>query len=143
MGCVRGLLDHPGATAFVAHGAAAPDVAGFVIGQIAADEAEILTLGVGKDSQRHGIGRKLVEGLIRAAQQAEARRVFLEVAADNIAALRLYRSSASRSRRSQGLLPAGRRAASEDAVTLAGSLDYKGRGSADCAPQRSWPASWR
>ena len=35
----------------------------------------------GKDSQRHGIGRRLVEALARAAKKAEARRLFLEVAA--------------------------------------------------------------
>lgn len=84
------LLSHPGSTAFLARVGAPPQTAGFILGQLAADEAEILTLGVGKGSQRHGIGRRLVEALGRAAKRAEARRLFLEVAADNGPALALY-----------------------------------------------------
>jgi ribosomal-protein-alanine N-acetyltransferase len=33
----------------------------------------------------------MVEGLVRAARRAEVKRLFLEVAADNAAALRLYK----------------------------------------------------
>ena len=66
--------------------------AGFVLAQLAADEAEILSLGVAVKWQRHGLGRRLIEGLIRAAQRAEARRLFLEVNAGNLAALKLYES---------------------------------------------------
>ena len=62
---------------------------GFVLAQLAADEAEILTIGVAKDWQRKGIGRRLVEGVARAAQRAEAKKLFLEVAADNDAAMEL------------------------------------------------------
>jgi ribosomal-protein-alanine N-acetyltransferase len=64
--------------------------AGFIIGQLASDEAEILALCVRKEFQRQGIGRSLVEALSRAARKAEARRLFLEVASDNTAALSLY-----------------------------------------------------
>lgn len=84
------LLSHPGSTAFLARVGAPPQTVGFILGQLAADEAEILSLGVGKGSQRHGIGRRLVEALGRAAKRAEAKRLFLEVAADNAAALALY-----------------------------------------------------
>jgi ribosomal-protein-alanine N-acetyltransferase len=84
------LLGHPGSTAFLARLGTPPQTAGFILGQLAADEAEILTLGVGKDRQRHGIGRRLVEALGRAAKRAEARRLFLEVAEDNAPALALY-----------------------------------------------------
>ena len=59
--------------------AAPAEMVGFILGQLAADEAEILTLGVRADRQRHGIGRKLVEALARAAKKAEARRLHLEV----------------------------------------------------------------
>jgi ribosomal-protein-alanine N-acetyltransferase len=85
------LLGHPGSTAFLARLGAPPRTAGFILGQLAADEAEILTLGVGKDHQRHGIGSRLVEALARAAEKAEARRLFLEVAEDNAAAVALYK----------------------------------------------------
>ncbi|MFX4921938.1 GNAT family N-acetyltransferase, partial [Acinetobacter baumannii] len=65
---------------------------GFIIAQIPGDEAEILSVGVIDRWQRSGLGRRLVEALIRAAQRAEARRIFLEVAVDNEPALRLYQS---------------------------------------------------
>ena len=86
------LLAHPGATAFLARAGSPAQTVGFILGQLAADEAEILTLGVSAEHQRHGIGRRLVEALGRAVQKAEARRLFLEVAADNSAALGLYKS---------------------------------------------------
>ncbi len=62
-------LSHPGCTAFVARVGQPPQTAGFIVGQLAADEAEILTLGVSKEWQRRGIGRRLVEALGRAAEQ--------------------------------------------------------------------------
>jgi ribosomal-protein-alanine N-acetyltransferase len=88
---VAGLLRHPGSISFLARLGRPLQTAGFIIGQIAADEAEILSLGVRKDRQRHGIGRRLVEALARAAKNAEVRRVFLEVAEGNSAAIALYK----------------------------------------------------
>jgi ribosomal-protein-alanine N-acetyltransferase len=89
---VRALLDHPASTAFLAMVGGNPKTCvGFVMAQLAADEAEILSLGVAKDWQRKGIGKRLVEGVARAAQRAEAKKLFLEVAADNDAAMELYR----------------------------------------------------
>ncbi|MGD9785354.1 MAG: GNAT family N-acetyltransferase [Hyphomicrobiaceae bacterium] len=93
-----GLLDtlsHPGSTAFLARVrdgvGALPEPAGFIVGRLAGDEAEILTLGVLPRWQRRGVGKLLVEGLARAVARAEARRLFLEVASDNNAAFELYR----------------------------------------------------
>jgi [ribosomal protein S18]-alanine N-acetyltransferase len=85
------LLRHPGSTSFLARLGGPSQPVGFIMGQLAADEAEILTLGVHKDRQRHGIGRRLVEALARAAKKAEARRLFLEVGQNNAAAIGLYR----------------------------------------------------
>ena len=89
-------LSHPGSIAFMARvreGAdALPEPAGFVIGQIAADEAEILSIGVLPKFQRRGVGTLLIEGLARAAKRSEVNRLFLEVAADNQSAFELYRS---------------------------------------------------
>lgn len=91
---VRALLDHPASTAFMAMVGGAPKTCvGFVMAQLAADEAEILTIGVAKDWQRKGLGLRLVEGVARAAQRAEAKKLYLEVAADNDAAMELYRSA--------------------------------------------------
>jgi ribosomal-protein-alanine N-acetyltransferase len=85
------LLMHPGSTSFLARVGTPPQTAGFIVSQLAADEAEILTLGVRKDSQRHGIARRLVEAMARAARKAEVRRLFLEVGQSNAAALGLYK----------------------------------------------------
>jgi [ribosomal protein S18]-alanine N-acetyltransferase len=87
---VEGMLSHPGSTALVARHGHPHKSVGFIIGQLAADEAEILSFGVARDVQRNGIGRKMLEGLARAAKRADAKRLFLEVADDNIPALVLY-----------------------------------------------------
>jgi [ribosomal protein S18]-alanine N-acetyltransferase len=87
---IRTSLDHPASTAFVAFDGRSRQAVGFVMGQLAADEAEIISIGVIKEWQRHGLGRRMVEGLARAIERAEAKRLFLEVAADNDAAMGLY-----------------------------------------------------
>lgn len=84
------LLDHPAALSLVAETGTPRALAGFVISQLAADEAEILTIGVDPALQSRGIGKLLLEGLKRAAARSGARRLFLEVAADNAAAGALY-----------------------------------------------------
>ncbi len=86
----RRLLDHPASTAFVAMAGEPRAPVGFILGQLAADEAEILSIGVAPGWQRLGLGQRLVEGLARAVSRAEARRLFLEVAEDNAAAIGLY-----------------------------------------------------
>jgi len=113
------LLAHPASTAFLARVGQPAQTVGFVLAQIAADEAEILTLGVRADRQRHGIGRRLVEALARAAEKAEVGRLFLEVAESNAAARALYgRLGFAEVGRRQGYYqhPA---AAPEDALQLA------------------------
>ena len=86
------LLEHPAAAALMVTAGPNREPAGFVLAQIAADEAELLSLGVAVKWQRMGLGRRLIEGLVRAAHRAEVRRLFLEVSVDNDAALRLYQS---------------------------------------------------
>jgi ribosomal-protein-alanine N-acetyltransferase len=88
---IRGLLEHPAATSLVAVAGSPKAVIGFVIGQLAADEAEILSIGVAPNWQRAGVASGLLQGLSRAARRGDAKRIFLEVAEDNEAALRLYR----------------------------------------------------
>jgi ribosomal-protein-alanine N-acetyltransferase len=118
------LLSHPGSTAFLARVGQPPraELVGFIVGQLAADEAEILTLGVRADRQRHGIASKLVEALARAVRKAEVRRLHLEVGARNAPALALYKKT--------GFKESGRRKGyyahkgqpAEDAVTLSLAL---------------------
>lgn len=89
---IASLLEHPAATSLVAVAGEPKAIVGFIIGQLAADEAEIISVASAPDWQRFGLGRMLVEGLVRAARRGEAKRLFLEVAEDNEAALALYRS---------------------------------------------------
>lgn len=93
---MQSLLEHPGSTALIckvrAHLHAVPQPAGFAMGQLAADEAEILSIGVLPPFQKSGLGRRLLKGLSTALSNAGAERLFLEVAADNPAAIALYES---------------------------------------------------
>ncbi|MEO8813093.1 MAG: ribosomal protein S18-alanine N-acetyltransferase [Caulobacteraceae bacterium] len=68
-------------------------VSGFILARVAADEAEVLTLAVRPESRRRGIGAALLHGAMAAAAAGDARSVFLEVAADNPAALALYENA--------------------------------------------------
>lgn len=85
-----GLLAMPGAFALVATRDGAP--AGLVLARVAADEADIITLGVAPQARRGGIGRALATAAAARAAQRGATRLFLEVAAANDAARRLYLS---------------------------------------------------
>lgn len=54
------------------------------------DDAEIMTIGVGRQFQRQGIAASLMEALIARAREQGAQRMLLEVRVDNIPALALY-----------------------------------------------------
>jgi ribosomal-protein-alanine N-acetyltransferase len=84
------LLQRPGAVAFIARSESPPRAIGFILGQLAADEAEILSLGVVEERRRLGIATGLVATIAASARRAGARKLFLEVAADNSAAVQLY-----------------------------------------------------
>ena len=118
----QALLDHPASVAFLARLGTPPETVGFILGQLAADEAEILTLGVRADRQRHGIASRLIEALARAAKQAEARILFLEVEAGNTAALALYRKLGFEERGRRKGYYAKANAAPADAVTFVRAL---------------------
>jgi ribosomal-protein-alanine N-acetyltransferase len=65
-------------------------IAGILIGGIAADEFEIFNLAVKKTCRRQGIAARLVLTAVGSAHSAGARRCFLEVRASNHAAIALY-----------------------------------------------------
>jgi len=65
---------------------------GFAIGRVTLDEAEVITIAVDPDAQRRGHGNRLLQKVEERAAAKGARVLFLEVAADNTAALRLYGS---------------------------------------------------
>lgn len=119
---VQGILANPGSIGLVAATPSPFTIGGFALAQVAADEAEILSIGVGGTWQRHGVGRRLVEGLMRAGAKAGARRIFLDVAPSNAAALALYsRCGFTESgRRKDYYAKAG--GGREDALQLAASL---------------------
>jgi len=94
-------------------------IVGYVIANSVAGETEILSIGVAKAAQRHGIAASLLRALIKTARMRLAGRVFLEVAESNAPARALYRRF--------GFTLVGRRAAyysrgdgpREDALVLA------------------------
>lgn len=89
---VRPLLEAPAAVGFLARVGVPPVTTGFIIGQVAADVSEIISIGVAPEWQKRGLGRILYGAFSRAVTRAGATRVFLDVAADNTAGLALYRS---------------------------------------------------
>ena len=74
---------------------------GLVIARAVAGEAEILTIGVAPSARRRGLARALLAAALAAARARAAETMFLEVEADNAAAIALYCSV--------GFTPAGRR----------------------------------
>jgi len=55
-----------------------------------AHEADVQTLAVRADRQRHGVGARLLEELLAEADRRDCSQVLLEVDADNAAAQQLY-----------------------------------------------------
>jgi ribosomal-protein-alanine N-acetyltransferase len=86
---MRSVLAIPGTFGALAPGGDEPP-AGMILARVAADECEILTLGVLPETRRAGIARRLLAGTLKRAAAAGARKVFLEVAEDNAPALALY-----------------------------------------------------
>jgi ribosomal-protein-alanine N-acetyltransferase len=94
------LLRSPGVFALAVE--ADQSMAGFVLCRAVAEEAEILTLAVSPVHRQRGMATFLVRAAAEMAQTLGASIMFLEVATDNLPALRLYGAS--------GFRPAGRRA---------------------------------
>jgi ribosomal-protein-alanine N-acetyltransferase len=67
---------------------------GFALCRVATDEAELLTIAVAPDHRRRGAARALLDAVIAHARAVNARALFLEVGADNPAALALYGQAA-------------------------------------------------
>lgn len=95
------LLATPGIFAFLVL-VPADLPAGMVMARAGGGESEILTAGVLPEYRRQGLGAALIEAAAGHAAFLGAQSVFLEVADDNQAAQRLYRSC--------GFNPVGRRA---------------------------------
>ena len=85
---VTKILALPGAYGFIVLEHEVP--AGFVLARVAADDCEILSLGVRRASRQSGLGRELLRAALSFANVSKARAVHLEVAEDNTAARHLY-----------------------------------------------------
>lgn len=84
------LLALPGTFGLLAGG---EPPTGFALVRVAADEAEILSIGIVPDVRRRGLGARLLGALAAAAAARGATALFLEVAEDNAAARALYLSN--------------------------------------------------
>lgn len=69
---------------------ARPRLIGFSLARRAADEAEILTIAVGKSHRRQGIGAELLKHQAGELRRHGVRKIFLEVDEGNEAARGLY-----------------------------------------------------
>jgi [ribosomal protein S18]-alanine N-acetyltransferase len=85
---LAGLLASPGAGGFLLDDAGA--CVGLAICRIVLDEAELLTIAVRPAHRRTGAGRALLLAVVERARGSGAKQLFLEVGADNPAALALY-----------------------------------------------------
>lgn len=70
--------------------------AGLAICRVVADEAELITLAVRVAHRRRGMARHLLASVLDHVRAAAAKTLFLEVAIDNPAALRLYETTGFR-----------------------------------------------
>lgn len=133
---IETLLDAPGGFAWLAREGPAREgaareadqpgpIRGFLLARAIAGEAEILTLAVDPSHRRQGVARALIEASAVTAIAAGAQAMFLEVAADNPAAIGLYRSAGFEqlgSRRAYYARPA---AAAIDALVLRRTLNSR------------------
>jgi ribosomal-protein-alanine N-acetyltransferase len=81
------LLDGEGIYGFLADDEAP---LGVILCRIAADEAEVLTVGVTPAARRRGVALALLIAALDVAREAGAGSAFLEVAIDNEGAIALY-----------------------------------------------------
>jgi ribosomal-protein-alanine N-acetyltransferase len=55
-------------------------------------QADVVTIAVSRDRQRHGTGSALLAALMAEARRRQCTEIFLEVRVDNLTAQRLYRA---------------------------------------------------
>jgi ribosomal-protein-alanine N-acetyltransferase len=91
-GVLRQVLGMSGAFGLVARWGARGSMIGFALARVVADECELLSLGVAPQHRARGVGRELLIAAMVRAADAKARNLFLEVAENNVAALKLYRA---------------------------------------------------
>jgi ribosomal-protein-alanine N-acetyltransferase len=78
--------------ALVAEDAETGAISGFAVASVLPPEAELETLAVAAESQRHGVARQLFTALADELRRTQVTQVMLEVRASNRPALALYRA---------------------------------------------------
>ena len=63
---------------------------GFIVYRIIVDEAEIITIGVNPDMRRQGIASAMIGIIEKTIKNQGVKKIFLEVASNNISAKKLY-----------------------------------------------------
>ncbi len=116
------LLQSENVFALLAREASSNRATGFIVVRVAADEAEILSLGVAPRCRRRGLARELVLAGAATALGRGARELFLEVGVDNAAACGLYRQLGFEERGRRRGYYARREAPSQDALILCRAL---------------------
>lgn len=89
-GLLARLLAMPGVIGLLATDPDTASPMGLVLVRVAADEAEILTIGVAPAARRRGVGADLLLAAAARAAAVGAASLFLEVAEDNAAGRALY-----------------------------------------------------
>lgn len=101
---------------------------GFALGRVAADEAELLSIGVLEPQRCSGVGRRLLMATAARAAELGAANLYLEVSRDNQAARRLYDRLGFRQVGARSGYYRKDGADSQDALVLRAALPISGLG---------------
>ncbi len=92
---------------------------GFVLARKVADEAEIITIAVNRQSRRRHIADRLLQDLITRLQHENIKKIFLEVGENNFAARKLYEKAGFSACGVRKAYYTGNDGQKEDAITMA------------------------
>jgi [ribosomal protein S18]-alanine N-acetyltransferase len=114
---VANELEHEWSTVLLAEepGPAGPELKGFAIFWLVADELHVLNVAVDARFRRQGLGRTLMDAVLATGRQRACRIANLEVRRGNRAAIALYESLGFRA---VGMRPAYYQDDREDAVVM-------------------------
>lgn len=85
------LIGQDNVFGFVARPVDQPEPLGFVLSRVAADEAEILSIGTDQRAQNQGLGWRMMQAAIGEASKRGAKSLILEVDENNSPAVMLYK----------------------------------------------------
>jgi [ribosomal protein S18]-alanine N-acetyltransferase len=117
------LLEKAVADVLVSQALVGHVVTGFAISRVVLDEAELLSIALDREVRGLGLSAALLERHMAQLAQAGAQSVFLEVAADNMPALALYRGAGfAEIGRRRGYYPGEAGHPRRDALTMRADL---------------------